>query len=678
MIKIKSISLRNKLVGFIIVVLTFFTIATSLVFYSVSTSLEKQTAESLIPYSSALSEAISSQFFERYTDIQAFARNRGLLSKDKNVYEEILNDYIKMYQIYDLLIFIDTDGKFLASNTKDPQGNSIDVKELSLTDYNSFQWFKDAKNGNFSQSKAKGFDGTVVEDVHIDRLSSKIFGKSVYGNSFSAPVKDGAGSVIGILTARAGFRWVENEFISTYKSLKRLGYDQAELTLLNKKGEVIVDYDPYTVGNEDIHHDFANVLLKLNLIKKKVKSAIEISHGNTGYDVSFHARKKIWQVAGFAFIDSNKFLSEQLGWGVMLRIPKDIILQPINEVTTKYYIIVVASFIFSILAGLYVTKLLVAKLDELSEQLDKGSATVASASYEISQSSFSLSEATSEQASFLQETVASIQEISAMVNKNADNARESKELAASSETTANNGKLVVDRMIEAITEISDSNQEIQEHSEKSTSEIANIVTVIGEITEKTKIINDIVFQTKLLSFNASVEAQRAGEHGKGFAVVAEEVGNLAKISGVAAHEISHLLDDSTQKVRQVVEETTEKIELLVKSSQEKIELGKETAIECVNIFEELQKNIAIVSEKTTQISQASDEQNAGIKQITEAMDQLDSVTHKNSSVAHQNSASAKTLSDESSKVGGIVIELNNLVNGDKVSEEKSSHLKKAS
>ena len=78
-----------------------------------------------------------------------------------------------------------------------------------------------------------------------------------------------------------------------------------------------------------------------------------------------------------------------------------------------------------------------------------------------------------------------------------------------------------------------------------------ILGYIKSIEEKTKVINDIVFQTKLLSFNASVEAARAGEQGKGFAVVAEEVGNLATMSGTSAEEISKLLESSISHIESI-------------------------------------------------------------------------------------------------------------------------------
>ena len=77
----------------------------------------------------------------------------------------------------------------------------------------------------------------------------------------------------------------------------------------------------------------------------------------------------------------------------------------------------------------------------------------------------------------------------------------------------------------------------------------------------------IVFQTKLLSFNASVEAARAGEYGKGFSVVAEEVGNLAQMSGIAAKDISALLQSSVKKVEQIATESKTKIDRLVQNSK---------------------------------------------------------------------------------------------------------------
>lgn len=93
-----------------------------------------------------------------------------------------------------------------------------------------------------------------------------------------------------------------------------------------------------------------------------------------------------------------------------------------------------------------------------------------------------LSASTAQQASALQETVTTLDEVKAMVAKNAENAKRSQ-----------------------IEDINLSNAEIIAQIEQSNHEISKIVQLVGEIGDKTKIINDIVFQTKLLSFNASVE-----------------------------------------------------------------------------------------------------------------------------------------------------------------------------
>lgn len=126
-------------------------------------------------------------------------------------------------------------------------------------------------------------------------------------------------------------------------------------------------------------------------------------------------------------------------------------------------------------------------------------------------------------------------------------------------------------MLNSIDEISQSNDSIADQTRQNNEKINEIVKLISDIGNKTKVINEIVFQTKLLSFNASVEAVRVGEYGKGFAVVAEEVGNLAnKMSGNAAKEISSLLDESQRKTAQIVKETESKVDELIKKFMKKL------------------------------------------------------------------------------------------------------------
>ena len=199
---------------------------------------------------------------------------------------------------------------------------------------------------------------------------------------------------------------------------------------------------------------------------------------------------------------------------------------------------------------------------------------------------------------------------------------------------------------------------------KSNEELEKIVEVISQIEQKTQIINDIVFQTKLLSFNASVEAQRAGENGKGFAVVAEEVGNLARISGQASSEIKELLQESTEQVNRIVGETSQKISHMAKESSHKIDSGNEIAGECQELLNGLMNAVVDVNQKVAQISVACVEQDDGITEIRSAMERLDSVTHNNSTVSNQANQSADVLKEEARRVADVASELNQLVYGE--------------
>lgn len=343
---------------------------------------------------------------------------------------------------------------------------------------------------------------------------------------------------------------------------------------------------------------------------------------------------------------------------------------------TIFSLMAVAIGFFSALAiGFVFARSLSSMLTEVAKTLGEGAENVASASKQISEASSELSSSATEQAAALQETVSSVDEISAMVNKNADNAKRSQDVSTRSHETASRGKQAVGEVIHSIDEINQSNAEIMAQIERSNQEIAEIVKVIADIGNKTKVINDIVFQTKLLSFNASVEAARAGEHGKGFAVVAEEVGNLAQMSGNAAKEISQMLDGSIQKVEGIVNDTKTKVERLIVVGKEKVESGTVTAKNCGEILDAIVSNVNEVNQMIKEIAVASQEQSQGTVEITKAMSQLDQVTQQNASSSQESANASEALTKQAQELREVVQKLLAAVTGSRSSVSLASYEK---
>ncbi len=279
-------------------------------------------------------------------------------------------------------------------------------------------------------------------------------------------------------------------------------------------------------------------------------------------------------------------------------------------------------------------------------RLTANSTELVKTSSQIKESSHDISSASTEQAASIQETASAIEELNTMVKKNADNSKEAADMALQSSSSAEKGKQVVQTMISAIDDINHSNERMVESINESNDQISDIVKVIAEIGGKTKVINDIVFQTKLLAFNASVEAARAGEHGKGFAVVAEEVGSLAEMSGKASKEISTLLESSINKVQAIVDQTKANIGTLVSESNNKVQVGTQVANQCGEVLSDIVNKIQVVLSMVNEISTASQEQSLGVSEITKAMNTLDEATQSNSTVALQSSSTAQIINDQ--------------------------------
>ncbi len=657
MFKNKSFQFRLlALTGAIIFVLT---TVFAYVLQSATHEAERNTLDSLVDAAVSTSDAVAAQFFERYGDVQAFAVNPVITEGKLEERIEMLNTYVALYGIYDLIILTDANGKIVAVNEKDAAGGEIRSKELLGRNVSNQEWFKAVIAGKFTEDKENGFAGTYVEDAHVDELVSAVYGGSRFGNSFSAAFKDKSGKVIGVISNRANAKWYEEAIENTFRSLQSNGFRRPTLSILNRQGVVIANAHPGEKNELIISHE-SSLILKFNYVDANFSGALELKKsGKSGNSIGSAPDSKEEVASGFSPVNHKKFV-KGLGWGV-------VIYGPISDLLEEEFALKRNSYLVLLLITVAMLGLMFAFARNLSNQLRKISGTLAAESGEVNQlagvlsgTSDSLSSSTSEQAAALQETVSSIDEVSAMTQKNAENAKRSNEVAQASSQTAERGQRAVEEMNRSIESIQKSNADIMAQVDQGNQKLAEIVKVINEIGSKTKVINDIVFQTKLLSFNASVEAARAGEHGKGFAVVAEEVGNLAQMSGNAAKDITQLLESSVQQVERIVGETRTGVERMMAASREKLAEGAKTAKDCGSILEEVVQRAGEVGGLVSEISTASDEQSRGVQEINKAMNQI---TQTNSAAARDASGMSSKLRNQGERLQGAVHLLTYLVEG---------------
>ncbi len=229
---------------------------------------------------------------------------------------------------------------------------------------------------------------------------------------------------------------------------------------------------------------------------------------------------------------------------------------------------------------------MVAKLREIITKIFDSAENIGGTGQEINSRALQLSQGASDQASSTEEVSSSMEEMVSNIQQNTENAQQTEKIALTASTGIN---------------------KVREASVES-------VKSIKTIAEKISIVNDIAFQTNILALNAAVEAARAGEHGRGFAVVAAEVRKLAERSKLAADEIQILAKRSV--------ETTEDAGKLL-----------------IAIAPEIERTAKLVQE----ITAASVEQNAGVDQINNAIQQLNVVTQQNAVASDEMSKNSNAL-----------------------------------
>ena len=244
-------------------------------------------------------------------------------------------------------------------------------------------------------------------------------------------------------------------------------------------------------------------------------------------------------------------------------------------------------------------------------EIQKSASEVSSTSEQVSNGAQSLSQGATEQASSVEELSASMSEIADSIKVTTKKAEDAKGLSerVGEAVTVSTGKM--EEMTRAMAEI----------TEKST-----------EIEKIIKTIDDIAFQTNILSLNAAIEAARAGEAGKGFAVVADEVGNLAQKSAKAA-----------QNTGLLIEETKDAVERGAK-------ISRETGESLSTVVERAGKINAMIFEITKETERESE----GMSQLTVGMEQISAVVQTNSATAEESAAASEELSGQAAILDDLV------------------------
>ena len=219
-----------------------------------------------------------------------------------------------------------------------------------------------------------------------------------------------------------------------------------------------------------------------------------------------------------------------------------------------------------------------------------------------------LHNATMSQAASLEQTTSAVQEISTNVSDTSIKAKNMLEISTKTKNFADEGITLVEKTEKSMFDINESTTAIQ---------------------EAISIIDQIAFQTNILSLNAAVEAATAGEAGKGFAVVAQEVRNLATRSAEAAKQIKHLVEIANEKTIE----------------------GKNYSVEMKNSFEKLASMICENSLIINDVAKSNQIQMQNLAQISQAMNKLDYITQENANMATK----TKDLATETNSVASNMI-----------------------
>lgn len=331
-------------------------------------------------------------------------------------------------------------------------------------------------------------------------------------------------------------------------------------------------------------------------LEKITNASIELSKGNVDISIDAELMRDEFSVLANAFNEMAKEIKLQA--------------ELMNTISQGDYTVTIPVRSENDLMNISINTML-DKNKQMLEQIQRSAEQVALGSQQIASGAQDLASGSSEQAGKISQLTASVAQIL--------------------ERAESNSKMASDTMNDMLTAeqlMSDSMKHMRELNgamgdiDKSSESIAKVI----------RLIEDIAFQTNLLSLNAAVEAARAGQHGKGFAIVADEVRSLAGKSASAANETASLIENSVSSTK----------------------IGMGITDDTNNSLNQVETIVESNTQAMSKTNELSKEQASSMSHVSKGLEEISKVVQSNSATAEESAASSEELNAQSELLKDIV------------------------